>query len=321
VRCFFCLDEKAPSIEHVFPEAIGGTLRTDRVCASCNSFLGHEVDARLTDHSAILNKRHEFGMTTSAGKPIDPMRKLFSQGTLAADPEKRIQTIADPITGKIVPKMMPHKRQAKDEDGTESVQITLDESDIGALEKIVQRHRKRAGLDPLPDEDIAALVADAQRNMRALEQQEVLYSGEIDIFHVQRAVCKIAYELACIWLGDAYLNDLIAQPLRDFILKGTEGEVSRAIRLDGGIPSMPLWQSEPKAHIALAVQQGSSIAIWVRVFDAVSGVILITNAAPVYASVKDGRFLLIDLCGNASRTSTLTDEFLRTRRSRDAARA
>jgi hypothetical protein len=111
-----------------------------------------------------------FGMTTSAGKPVDPMRKLFSQGTLATDPEKRIQSIVDPVTGKIVPKMMYHKRLIKNDDGSENVQITLDESDIGALEKIVQRHRKSAGLEPLPDDKIQALVADAQRNMRTLQQ-------------------------------------------------------------------------------------------------------------------------------------------------------
>ena len=30
MRCFFCLEEKEPSLEHVFPEAIGGTLKTGR---------------------------------------------------------------------------------------------------------------------------------------------------------------------------------------------------------------------------------------------------------------------------------------------------
>jgi hypothetical protein len=320
VRCFFCLEEKAASLEHVFPEAIGGTLETERVCTSCNSFLGHKVDVLLTDHPFILQKRREFGMTTSAGKPVDPMGKLFRQGTLASDPEKRIRIVADPVTGEIMPKMLPHRRQTKDEGGNEIEEVALDASDPGALEKIVQRHRKSAGLEPLPQEDIEALIADAQRNTRTIEQPEVLYSGEMDIFHYQRAICKIAYELACIWIGDSYLADPKAQALRNFILKGADGEVSKAIRLDGGVASMSLWQSEPKAHIGLAVQQGNDIAVWVRIFDAVSGVILITNAAPAYPSLKDGRFLLIDLCGRDSRNGTLTDEFFRTRQSRDSAR-
>jgi hypothetical protein len=320
VRCFFCLEEKDPGDEHVFPEAIGGTLETDRVCRSCNSFLGHEVDARLTDHPAILRKRHEFGMTTSAGKPVDPTGKLFREGRLASDPEKRIRTVPDPVTGEIVPKILPHRRQTKDEDGNDIVEMALDASDLGALEKVVQRHRKSAGLEPLPYEGVQALLAGAQRNMRTIEQPEVLYFGEIDIFHYQRAICKIAYELACIWIGDEYIDDPVAKPLRDFILKGTEGKVSKAIRPDGGLGSMSLWQSEPQAHIGLAVQEGNDIVVWVRIFDTMSGAVLVTNRAAAYPSLTDGRFLLIDLHGNESRSSTLTDEHLRGRRSRDAAK-
>ena len=94
MRCFFCLEEKEPSIEHVFPAAIGGTLKTNRVCTACNSLLGQEVDVRLTDHPAILMKRHELGMTTSAGKAVDATKKLFAQGALAADPEKRINNFS-----------------------------------------------------------------------------------------------------------------------------------------------------------------------------------------------------------------------------------
>jgi HNH endonuclease len=321
VRCFFCLEENDRSIEHVFPAAIGGTLKTNRVCTACNSFLGQEVDVRLTDHPVILMKRHDLGMTTSAGKAVDATKKLFAQGTLAADPEKRIQTLIDPTTGKIAPKIMYHANRTNNDDGAEDVQITVDESDIGSLEKIVQRERKRAGREPLPDEEIQVLIASARQNMRTLEQPEVLYSVKVDTFHFQRAVCKIAYELACIWFGDAYLNDPAAQPIRDFILKGKEGALPGGIQLGGNMPPLSLWQSEPKAHVALALQQGDSIAIGVRVFDAVSGVVIVTNGARSYPNLKDGRFVLIDLVGNASRNSTLTDEALRlTRQSRDAAR-
>src|ERR1700722_10196542 len=126
MRCFFCLKEKDPSIEHVFPEAIWGTLTTKRVCAGCNSFLGTEVDARLTDHPAILVKRQEFGMRTSSGKPVNAFQKLFFQGVLATDPEKRIQLLSDPVTGVITPKMMYHARRYEKEDGTRGVEITLD---------------------------------------------------------------------------------------------------------------------------------------------------------------------------------------------------
>lgn len=199
-------------------------------------------------------------MTTSGGKPVDATKKLLANGTLAADPEKRIQMVSDPITGKLTPKMMYHESRTESEDGTEQRQITLDESDIGALEKIVQRHRKNAGLQPLPEEEIQALIADARRNMRTLEQPEVVYAVKVDAFHFQRAVCKISYELACIWLGDAYLNDPAAEPIRKFILTGEEAEIPGKIQLGGNMPPLSLWQKEPKAHVGLALQQGDRFA-------------------------------------------------------------
>ena len=215
---------------------------------------------------------------------------------------------------------MPHRRQTKDEYGNDIVEIALDGTDLGALEKIVQRHRKRAGLEPLPKEDIQALFADAQRSMRTLEQPDVLYSGEMDIFHYQRAICKIAYELACIWLGDSYLDDPIAQPLREFILEGKDVAIPGAIQLNGITPPLNLWQSEPEAHIAVALHQDGNIAIGIRVFDCMSGIVFVTSGERSYPSLKDGCFLLMDLIGTASRDSTLTDEVIRiSRLSRSAA--
>jgi hypothetical protein len=57
MRCFFCLEEREPTEEHVFPHAIGGTLTIDRVCKPCNDFLGAKVDVLLTNHELILIKR------------------------------------------------------------------------------------------------------------------------------------------------------------------------------------------------------------------------------------------------------------------------
>src|SRR5262245_62585375 len=126
MRCFFCLEEREPSEEHVFPEAIGGTLTIARVCKPCNDFLGANVDVLLTDHPLILMKRAELGMSTSAGKGVDPLRKMFSIGSLASDPEKRIQLVPDPPTGQLVPRMMYHSTSTQCDDGTQAVLITLD---------------------------------------------------------------------------------------------------------------------------------------------------------------------------------------------------
>jgi len=196
MRCFFCLEEREPTAEHVFPDAIGGTLTTARVCKPCNEFLGAKVDARLADHPHILIKRAEFRMTTSAGKAIDPLQKMFSIGKLASQPEKRIQLVPDPVTGQLVPRMMYHSTRKTFDDGTEAIQITLDENDIGEIEKIIQRARKCAGQEPLPVDEIEAIIAAAQEKVATVEQPDVIYELQIDTYEYQRGICKIIYELA-----------------------------------------------------------------------------------------------------------------------------
>ena len=311
MRCFFCLKEKEPSLEHVFPEAIGGTLTTDRLCRVCNSTLGSEVDVRLTDHPAILVKRQECGMATSAGKPVDAFRSLLHQGTLATDPEKRIQLVADPTTGVVTPKMMYHARRTETEDGATSVQITLDESDIEQVRTIVQRERRRAGMDPMPESEIQDLFAKIRQNTHTLEQPQVRYDVKVDIFHYQRAVCKIIYELACIWLGDSYLDDPVAQQFRDIVLLGKEEAIAGRIQLDGNVPPLDLWRDEPKAHVAFGQRQGGGFLIAVRIFNTISGVVMVTKNAGIYPVSNQGCFLLMDLIGSSSRSGTFADELLR----------
>jgi hypothetical protein len=231
-------------------------LTIDRVCKPCNDFWGAKVDVLLTNHELILIKRAEFGMIDRTGKAIDPLRKMLGVGTLANDPEKRIQLLPDPETGRLQPRMMYHSTRTKRDDGSETIEITLDASEIGEVEKIIQRERKRAGLDPAPDHEIEAYVAAIRQQIRTIEQPSVLYSLRIDTYDFQRGICKIIYELACLWLGDAYFDDPVAQMLRNVILSGTEEKIVGQILFDGAVPCLSLWKGEPKAHIAFGSQQG-----------------------------------------------------------------
>jgi hypothetical protein len=125
-------------------------------------------------------------MIDRAGKAIDPMRKMFGIGALANEPEKRVQLVPDPETGRLQPRMMYHSIRTKRDDGTEAVQFTLDESDIGEVGKIIQRERKRAGLDPAPDHEIEVCIAAIRQQITSIKQPEVLYSLRIDTRDFQR---------------------------------------------------------------------------------------------------------------------------------------
>ena len=157
-------------------------------------------------------------MIDCAGKVVNPLNKFLGVGNLANNSEKQIRLFPDPKTGRLEPRMMYHSTRTKLDDGTEAVQITLDESEIGEVGKILQRERRRAGQEPLPDHEIEAYVAVIRQQIRTIEQPEVLYSFRIDTFNFQRGICKVVYELACFWLGDAFLDDPVAKMFRNNIL-------------------------------------------------------------------------------------------------------
>src|SRR5258708_823080 len=69
MRCIFCSNERPPSLEHVFPLAVGRHITTDRVCKECNSTLGSRVDAALCDFLPIRRRRAELGLAGNASEP------------------------------------------------------------------------------------------------------------------------------------------------------------------------------------------------------------------------------------------------------------
>ena len=69
MQCIFCSEERSPSVEHVFPLAIGGTITTDRVCLKCNSELGTRVDAALSDFFPVRMRRAKLALAGNEGTP------------------------------------------------------------------------------------------------------------------------------------------------------------------------------------------------------------------------------------------------------------
>jgi HNH endonuclease len=125
MRCIFCLEERDSTIEHVFPEAIGGKMTIDRVCEPCNSWLGTNVDSRLTDHIGVLMKRFLLRIPNRHGK-ITGLDKILGGGVLANDPEQRVRLVRERGTDRVTPKLIPRSQRIKSDDGNEIIRITID---------------------------------------------------------------------------------------------------------------------------------------------------------------------------------------------------
>lgn len=155
--------------------------------------------------------------------------------------------------------------------------------------------------------------------MRTVENPLVNVRVEVDIQQYKRALLKVVYELACIWLGYAYLDDPTAGVLRNVILGRTpldgsavEGEVT----IGAEHPALRFWAAEPNSLVAYAFPLADGrLTVSLKVFGSVSGSILITERARAYVhgefDPERVRLVHIDAAKGVMRHTSLLDEFKR----------
>jgi hypothetical protein len=322
--CIFCLEERAGTKEHVFQETIGGTLVVERICKPCGDWLGTNVDAPLVDHLAVLVPRFQLGLKAKGRNLLDMFRTVLGTGTLADGTGRQIQMTIDPETGKPSPRLIYSTKQVTLDDGRVVEKISVDARDKERIVTKLKRTRRRDGLAPLSDVELRAEVDRIiAENESVIENPDVLYQLSVDTIEYQRGILKIAYELAWRWLGDDYLEDPSAERLRRAILKGfaekdCEG-VRRMIKFGADVDPFPLWAATPNSHIGFAMRAGEGIAVGIRVFSAVSGLILATETASRYPGFASGGtkglFISIDPATGETRQTDLQAEFMRLSRS------
>ena len=325
MRCIFCLQEQESSEEHVFPQSIGGSLVTDRVCRVCNSFLGAAVDAPLCDHVFIVMRRWQLRLSGNSGLVPDALKRWFGDGKLVENPEQRIQMSADPITGAPILRTLYSAIEVPQPDGSLLKRIAIDaEGARPKIKTIIQRERKRAGHPPLTDEELNRAADEILVNgPMTVERPQVNVQIGIDLAAFKRGLFKIAYELAFIWLGESYLDDPVGSTLRDVILGRIEAETAGlrgTIEFGSDIDPVLLWADDNDSHVAYSLTSGNSIAVVVKIFDIFSGVIVVSDRASDYAAgtfdPKAIRFLRIDPVIGTRRESSLLDEIGRITRHR-----
>ena len=299
--CIFCLQERASSLEHVYPLAIGGTVTTDRVCQECNSTLGTRVDAALSDFLPIRARRAELRLAGNSGTPPAWYEIFLGDATVIGQNANRIQTTFDEATGKLDHRQLYHATDVVTADGRKQRRITIDARDKDQIPKIIQRERKRHGLAPLSDEELKAAAGDFET--KEVKNPVVQLSIGASFAFLRHAMIKIAYELAFLWLGEAYLKDPIANALRIAIL---DPDVASTDRIDayvdvadGCTAFKQFWIPHKEHHLAYSfLLADGGIAINVRVFDIYAASLVVSREPSRYiASAADRaklRFLSID---------------------------
>jgi len=147
-----------PSLEHIFADAIGGRLTINRVCAECNSELGKRADAALSDNLLVRLRRARLGIEGRSGAPA-LHEMLLGDHELQDGQDRRVQVRPDKATGKIDIRALYHAKNVELPNGGKAREILIDERDKDQLPKILQRERKRHGLPPFTDAELAHEIA------------------------------------------------------------------------------------------------------------------------------------------------------------------
>jgi hypothetical protein len=277
ITCILCLKDKPAgefNKEHVFPEAIGGSLiLRDALCTSCNSWLGHRVDAELTNNGLVQLARLALGIEGKSGAVPNP----FLNGTVADDPTRKLQYRLDKEGTPRQLYLVPSVNVTKSEDAI-TVNLSLDASDKGKIPDILETIAKRNGLQ-VPKEQIDQLLnAPVQTQSPWMRVQLSMHASSW-----KKALLKIAYELAYHWLGSEYLKDPGAERLRG-ILKSEDhyedgnGGLDAIVTLCGPQKLIPFWSENKGTHLALLTRGETGLLCYVRLFQSIEALVPISES-------------------------------------------
>ena len=308
MHCIFCQEEKLPgemSVEHVFPEAIGGTYCINSVCKLCNDRLGHSVDSALTNHKLIEFQRMQLKIPGKSGAVPNPLER----GVLASDPTQVMRVLVND-GGHLEPHIVPSVKDMNGDDEKKVIQFRIDSQNRDKLAEMVNKKLKRLGQEPLSREQI-----EAQAEVGQHEHPEIQVKITVDLIQYKRAIMKIAYEMACTWLGDQYITDDLAPTIRSCIWDThLSGEWSTQYPIHGQVifrdpqrPLVPFIHNRTGQHIVFLKRVQKEIAVYVRIFEIFEGVIQVSQQADRYVGCAS-QFLAIDPVTGVQYTSTLEKE-------------
>jgi hypothetical protein len=223
---------------------------------------------------------------------------LVGPARLAEDPDQKVLVAFNKTTGRLDTRAIPRIVNVVMPDGTKGAKIVVDERDVDQIPKLIQRARRKAGFPPVSAEQTAV---DIQMTTKiAIDNPKLLMRKSYDFSYVRHAMIKIAYELAFLWLGEAYLDDPSAAELREAICAPDPNSTDRlpVFTSDEAFEAFYLWPEEKTNHLAFAFAGDDGIAIAVRIFDAHAAVVWVTKDAARYLSCQDAqsklRFLSIN---------------------------
>ncbi|MHC1738813.1 MAG: HNH endonuclease [Ignavibacteriaceae bacterium] len=275
-KCILCskdFEDSERTVEHIFPESIGGNICISEVCKVCNSHLGENVDAPMINSFPIEAKRQLLKLAGKKGYIPNPLENGF----LSTDPNQKVKYIFKDGSPESL-YVVPYFRYVKDENDNSTTQIILDKKDEHKIPEILDKIIKRASANGKPVE-----LRNIQRYEGRLDNCRIQIKKQVNLIDWQRCIIKIAYEMAFRKLGVDYLNNPIAVRIRDLLKKEKidytdlrEAKIQANIYFVNDINAIP-FVDDPNCLYAVFFPIDGKLICFVRIFDVYQGSIVVDD--------------------------------------------
>jgi hypothetical protein len=282
--CIICLHERPSSIEHVFPDAIGGTFTIERVCAPCNSHLGAHVDSHLANHWLVRARRHDLAIQGKTGSPLSPTFRANVDSIAGLQVELRPDS--SPMVRLVNPVVTSHGGKA----------VYWLEGQEETAQRILDTIGQRRGIGT----HLSTAAPDT-----TIVKPTISGHVPIDTHDYRRSVLKVAYQLAHRWLGEEYLSDPFAKALRELLQpRAYELADFEAAPFGAQITiTGPLFPNTESLHVAFLHVLNGSLLMVVSVFGLFRGYIQVASTVP-RAGLPEPCALAIDATTGAYQECT-----------------
>lgn len=212
--CTICRCHENGSLEHIIPDAIGGTITTECICKDCNCELGKTVDCLLTDDPLFLLIRSVLKVPNRDKK----IPNIYSKRLDWRDNKSEKVVFSKNDSETDFPKHDISERPVvivEQTDSPDKVNIFFTGSDYDAIITKVYRELTRYGMKISRDDLVHLLPIDSL----TIKNQQIECKHEMNLCWENYYPCllKIAFEVCCDKFGIDYLNDPTGNSIRIYL--------------------------------------------------------------------------------------------------------
>ena len=283
MACIFC--HKSPpeisySKEHIFPDALGGSLIIkDSVCKNCNDKLGHSVDNLLTNSFLIQMVRMGLGISNRDGVIPTPLTNGEVVGHQGRKGAYKVNH-----DGQNEIRVFPLIKESNVPNTNETLKTILANPD--EIEDVKNKIFERAKAVS----DKPTIIA---RFRTVIKRPTIQKNAEMNVDALFRPILKIAYELGVYWLGNQYAKHINGIPIAAAVMGKSISNIEAQITFFPPSSSFEKYNIPSTHHLAMLRKENNQAWLKLRIFNLIEANILLAEVSDDFPNFTP-RWLVIN---------------------------